>query len=99
MTSSCGLERTNDGQFRLYGNVNFETAETLLSCSDELFVSQGEVVVDLGDVSHVDSAGLALLLRWLAVARRLNRGISFCNVPDKLKSLAMISDLEDLISG
>ena len=99
MTAACGLERTGNGQFRLYGNVNFETAETLLSCDDELFASQGEVIVDLGDVINVDSAGLALLLRWLAVARRLKRCISFRNVPEKLRSLAMISDLEDLISG
>ena len=97
MTASCGLERTGDGEFLLHGDLGFETVSTLLSCDDELFSGSGRVTVDLAGVTEVDSAGLALLLRWLAAARRLNRDISFRNVPETLKSLAMISDLEDLI--
>lgn len=98
MTEACRLENLGSGRFGLVGNLGFETAADLLNYDEKLFSGPGAVVLDLGGVTDVDSAGLALLLRWLGVARQLNREVSFDNVPPKLKSLASISDLDDLIS-
>ena len=99
MTVSCRLESKGDGRFGLVGDLGFDTAIGLLACDDKLFASQGNVVLDLGGVTDVDSAGLALLVRWLGVARRQNRAVKFENVPEKLRSLASISDLDELIDG
>jgi len=99
MNVACRLESRGNGRFGLVGDLGFDTAAGLLGYDDMLFQSTGAVVLDLGGVTDVDSAGMAVLLRWIGVARRLDREVSFDNVPEKLRSLASISDLDDLIAG
>ena len=58
-----------------------------------------EILVDLGGVGASDSAGLALLIEWLRVARQGGQAIRFANVPAQIEALARISEVEDLLGG
>jgi phospholipid transport system transporter-binding protein len=53
--------------------------------------------VDLGGVGESDSAGLALLIEWLRMAKQSGKEIHFANVPEQIEALARISEVEDLI--
>ncbi len=53
-------------------------------------------VIDLRDVSDVDSAGLAVLIEWLAQARARGTRLEFTNLPPALRSLAKLSGVEFL---
>ncbi len=78
--------------------MTFATAGTLLTGSQALFAGQPSVTVDLGGITRVDSAGLALLLEWLRQARADGRTVVFQSVPDKLLAIARLSDVEGLLT-
>ena len=46
-----------------------------------------------------DSAGLALLIEWLSVAKAAGRALRYENVPSQLDQLARLSELDSLISA
>jgi phospholipid transport system transporter-binding protein len=52
---------------------------------------------DLTGVTAADSAGLALLIDWLAVARARGRTLRYTQVPQSLQALARMSDVESLL--
>jgi phospholipid transport system transporter-binding protein len=54
--------------------------------------------IDLVGLTRVDSAGLALLVDWLAWARAARRNITFDAMPPPLHALARLSGLEGLLA-
>jgi phospholipid transport system transporter-binding protein len=53
--------------------------------------------IDCRGVTSSDSAGLAVLLEWLSVAKRAGRSLRYAQLPQGLAALARISDVEDLL--
>ncbi|HEY8510199.1 MAG TPA: STAS domain-containing protein, partial [Steroidobacteraceae bacterium] len=53
--------------------------------------------VDCSGVGAADSAGLAVLLDWLAFAKSRGRHIHYVGLPEELLALARISEVEDLL--
>jgi phospholipid transport system transporter-binding protein len=93
-----GLHRQGPGRYALAGPVGFRNAGELLAASSALFKGESRIEVDLGGVTDVDSAGLALLLEWLSMARRQGQVVSFAGVPEKLLALARLSGVEEMLS-
>jgi len=56
-------------------------------------------VIDCAGVKRADSAGLAVLLDWLAWARRKSRPLSFENLPQSLVAIAKISEVDGLLTA
>lgn len=56
-----------------------------------------ELTVDCSAISQADSAGLAVLLDWLAEAKRSGCSLRLQQLPQKLLALARISALVDLL--
>ena len=82
------------------GELTFATArqarETGLRVLD---AQRGErIVVDCAAVTRADSAGLAVLLDWLAWGRRQKRIVSLQNLPASLVAIARISEVDELLS-
>ncbi len=59
--------------------------------------SGGRIDIDCRGISASDSAGLAVLIEWLGVAKRAGRSLRYTQLPQGLASLARISDLQDLL--
>jgi phospholipid transport system transporter-binding protein len=97
--TSTELQVTDDGQVRITGPLEFATAGQLLESSGDMFTGHDSLLVDLSGVSSVDSAGLALLIEWLRLARQCNCAIRFAAVPDKLLAIAKLSGVDDIIAG
>jgi len=53
--------------------------------------------VDLGEVSEMDSALLALLLAWLREARLHDRTLVFTNLPESLRTIARLYGVDRLL--
>jgi phospholipid transport system transporter-binding protein len=79
--------------------LDASTAREVLEQSESRFEQFKELDVDLGGVGESDSAGLALLIEWLRLARQGEKTIRFANVPAQIEALARISEVEDLIAG
>ena len=54
-------------------------------------------MIDLSSVSESDSAGLALLIEWLSVAKQAKRALRYENIPEQIQELARLSDVEPLL--
>ena len=93
------LESLGTGRFRVSGVLDASTATDVLEQSESHFAQESQIDVDLGGVGESDSAGLALLIEWLRMARQSGKQIHFANVPAQIEALARISEVEDLIGA
>jgi len=57
------------------------------------------LTIDLGKISHADTAGLAWLLLLLETASKLNRQLSFAHIPDDLLKLAKLSAVDTFLAN
>jgi phospholipid transport system transporter-binding protein len=86
------------GVLRVSGELTFSTVTTALEQSRPLLQSaQGWLVMELSEVGRVDSAGLALLIQWMRMARGQSVDILFRHVPQQLLAIARASDLETVL--
>lgn len=93
------MEALGGGRFRVTGILDAATVVELLEQSLERFKGEPHICVDLGGVAEGDSAGLALLIEWLRIARQRDQRIQFTNVPAQINALARISEVEDLLAA
>jgi len=87
-----------EGVLALSGALDAATVPGLWQVSDrELAVCRGpDVTMDLKAVDRVDSAGLALLVAWLRLAKRRSLSIRYRDAPAQLLALASANRLEHL---
>jgi len=83
---------------RVVGSLHFTTVSALLTAGVEAINGGGAAVIDLGGVVASDSAGLALLIEWLSIAKAAGRGLRFENIPTQLQQLARLSEVEELLA-
>ena len=79
------------------GALNFRTVGDLLPVGSKAIDAGRAAFIDLGGVTDSDSAGLALLLEWMSVARAAKRALRYENVPQQLQQLARLSEVEELL--
>jgi len=85
------------GRCALNGCLSFKTVNRLLRDSAGLFRNSAPLVVDLSGVERTDSAGLALLVEWMKMARRTDKGLTFCNMPEQMLEIARTCGLVDVL--
>lgn len=90
---------TAPGRFAARGVLSFANARS--ARSEGLHVlrtsSARELEVDCSGIAHSDSAGLAVLLEWMAVMKREGRPLCFANLPPGLLAVARISGVEQML--
>ncbi len=91
------LNDLGEGRFVVEGDMTFKTARELARRSEAAFEDHTEIEVDLAGVAGADSAGLALMLEWINWANHSVREIRFINIPKRIRSIAMTSDVQDLL--
>lgn len=96
--SAGQLQRQAPGQFALSGELSFTTVPELVEAGEQLFDGGDEVSVDLSGVDRSDSAGLALLVSWMRLARRRSKQLNFYGVPEQLLGLARVAGVARLLS-
>jgi phospholipid transport system transporter-binding protein len=84
---------------RVVGLLEFATVTALLPLGSAAICEGRACVIDLAEVTGSDSAGLALLIEWLSVAKAVSRDLRYENIPPQLHQLAGLSELDSLISA
>ena len=88
------------GVYRLESALTFATVPALHRPGlERIAAAEGELQFDLHGVGATDSAGLALLVDWLAAARARHCTLRYGQPPEALLALAKLSDVEPLIGG
>jgi phospholipid transport system transporter-binding protein len=95
--SEPAITQQADGSYLLSGALTFQTVPSLCEQSASLFQGKEDVLVDLSGVEHTDSAGLALLIEWLRLARLNGQGLLMRNIPKQMMAIAEVSDLENIL--
>ena len=92
------IKKSNQGRFLVSGVLTFATVTKVFANSKNLFKDAPDhLVIDLTEVERADSAGLALLVEWLAVATHLNRTLTFEHVPEQLTTLASMCSVDKIL--
>jgi phospholipid transport system transporter-binding protein len=83
------------------GALTFRTAKRAATSASRMLdeSSAKSLEVDCGGVSESDSAGLAVLLNWLARAQELGRSLRYANLPAEIHALAKISDVDEILEA
>lgn len=88
------------GVYRLESALTFATVPALHGPGlERIAAAEGELRFDLHGVGATDSAGLALLVDWLAAARARQCTLRYGQPPEALLALAKLSEVESLIGG
>ena len=98
---AAGAAVVHEGErVRIDGRLDFETArDTLGRVSAAIEGAPSALVVDLAGVTRANSAGLALMIEWLGVARRAGREVRFANVPEGLRQLARVCQVDRMLDA
>ena len=93
----ASFEVLDGDRSRVIGSLHFSTVSALLTAGDAAITAGRAAVIDLASVTTSDSAGLALLIEWLSVAKSAGRSLRFENIPSQLNQLARLSEVEELL--
>jgi phospholipid transport system transporter-binding protein len=95
--AAFSIDAATPGRLVASGELSFETATEALRKGDQLLRQGGDWVVDLSRIDSGDSAGVAVLVEWLATARAKGIAVHYEGIPAQMLAIARISDLEDLL--
>jgi len=88
--------RREGARMLVSGPVTLATVSALLE-DGRRHLAEGVRTVDLGEVSELDSALLALLLAWLRDAKAREQSLAFANPPASLLTIACLYGVERLL--
>ena len=98
---SVEISEPTQGRVVVSGELTFATAREARQVGT--LVLEGsrapDLVVDCAGVTRSDSAGLAVLLDWLAWARRRSKTLRLENLPASLVAIARISEVDELLTA
>src|ERR1041384_138804 len=96
-----GISEPTSGRVVVTGELTFASARDARQLGMLVLesTSANRIVVDCAGVTRADSAGLAVLLDWLAWGRRKSRSVSLENLPESLVAIARISEVDELLSA
>lgn len=91
------IEFLGGNRMGLSGHLNFDTVPGLSRKLKALFHHAGTMEVDLAGVEHANSAGVALLVEWVVMAKRADNQLRFLNMPAQMLAIARVSGLDGLL--
>ena len=92
------LKKTPHNQFELTGELTFETVPVKYGQIQTLLHQQSaDLIIDLSGVIRADSAGVAMVMEWVRLARQNDKHIEFLNAPDQMMSIIRMSGLENIL--
>jgi phospholipid transport system transporter-binding protein len=92
-------EAASPGTLSAQGPLTFASARRAYEQGAAMLAhtTAAKLEIDCHGITTSDSAGLAVLLEWLSVAKRLGRSLRYAQLPEGLAALARISDVEQLL--
>ncbi len=93
------LESRTDATLAVNGVLTFDTAHAALLALRQKLASGSFAALDLAGVEHSDSAGLSCVLAVLAGVRAHGRTLAVRHLPDGLRALAQVCEVEELLAA
>jgi phospholipid transport system transporter-binding protein len=97
--SSVKVKRATVKGLEIEGDLTFSTIDKNTARIMDKLLTPNDITVNLKQVNATDSAGLALIIEWLKIARSRNITLTFINAPQQLQALALLSGFESLFQS
>lgn len=91
------VDHSDRDTLALRGALTFATATRALADGERALTAGVQTRLDLGGLTHADSAGLACVLALAACASRAGRSLRVQHWPEGLRSLAAVCDVQALL--
>ncbi len=98
-TMKVNLTKLDNHRYELSGDLVFATVNQL---QKEVKGSQfflHDFCLDFLQLNNCDSAGMALLVSWLKLAKEKSLQIQFENLTEQMQQLARLSGIDHLLMG
>ena len=94
------LNKGEGSQVALQGDLTLATAAAAHAAGVGAIsaAAPGVLRIECSGLADSDSAGLAVLIEWCAVAARRGVRLQFVALPDRLRRLAHISEVDALLA-
>ncbi len=89
------LEQIQPGRYSLSGPLTFVSTPELLE-AENIFAHAKQITIDLQNVTHSDSASVALLIEWLRQAKKVGGDLHFVNLPPQIQAILRVCGLQGL---
>jgi phospholipid transport system transporter-binding protein len=97
--NNSSIRKGDNGTIHLDGDMNFVSTPLLFRELENRFADINSIRnIDLAGIKHADSSGLALLLEWQAMARKLEHSLHISNAPSSLLRLAKLCEADKLLN-
>ena len=96
-----GISEPESGRIVVTGELTFASARDARQLGILVLESSraARITIDCASVTRADSAGLAVLLDWLAWGRRKSRAVNLEGLPASLIAIARISEVDELLTA
>lgn len=98
MTTSISNVIVQESLWQVQGPMGFSAVEHLLAVTEPHWKRLStQLVIDLAQVTEVDSASISLLMEWQRQARAQKCALVFKQLPANLSALAEVYGVQELI--
>jgi anti-anti-sigma factor len=93
-----------EGQLRLSGAIDYDNAPSLATQFDGYLNAKGhgetaqKLLLDMSEVTHINSAGMALLISCFRKAKEKGIVLQFCSVPSQLARIAALTRVDKVLN-
>jgi len=94
--AEASAERDGD-TLHVHGELDFDSVAHLWETTGSLFRAEPIHRIDLSGVQRSNSAGVALMVEWLRQARRRQWPLAFVNIPDQMRAIIKVAELETVL--
>jgi len=92
------IQKITYNKYELIGALNASSVLELLAQNNMFHKEKIDtVIIDLKEVTHSNSVGIALLLEWLRQANSMQFELQFINMPVKMQAIAEICGLSNIL--
>ena len=96
---STTIIKQASGHYAIDGELNMQTVPDVATQLHELVnqIDGKNITLDLASVSRSESAGVALLVEAMQLAKSADLSLDFANLPPQMKDIADVSGLLELL--
>lgn len=93
---NCNVYLSNSDQLWVDGVINFENSAAVMQQGIKLINHSKIINLNLINLKHSDSSGLAVISAWIRFANKHNKILQIYNMPKFLIDLGKISNLGEV---
>jgi phospholipid transport system transporter-binding protein len=93
----CNISINNTNEIHVDGIINFDNAEGIMELGCHFISKLIDININLQNLKHSDSSGLAVILAWVRLALKSNKVVNIYHMPKFLSDLSKVSNLEQVL--